>query len=539
MTVFSEYFDDYERNNYRIIPGLAEYYTTPSAENARRLLRSLGLPLPYAALNDPLAASRSDVLKSAPEPAGPVEYDDYEPLSDSDEESIYYGVGRSRRARARARAHYREYKRKRALARSQPPPQYEILASKDLFDTHGLISIIYEFIPSYPSRGIFLRLYDAHPDLPVGLANELYWLCEKAMCASEVIARVEKRFLNIAEQLAGLALSGSPAPSVAETDMHLHAEVGRWYSKPTLEIVLDGVFRDVALPRSNRIRSDAARNRAVNDTDVARSLTFCAYLQLVITDWDTVRIRADAEAQHSSGVHVTDIRFLFGDFQSQDVPGVNKFIADWISHIRRETAYLSHLPPTAIGTRNITVADVPSLADTPFANVTLTPSGLSIKLPDRPNVTCRVMSRAIRRGTFVQYGRKRRGRPTREVSPDMSLAERYRREFFTSNPKNWLRVMFREYGYERAPTPESEVFIETIAVVNAFRDALRAEVALARGAVYITMNPLALVYYQARADRAAGASKKSNGLMIHPAGPENLSIRYYAPSLPATRAAGI
>jgi len=316
---------------------------------------------------------------------------------------------------------------------------------------------------------------------------------------------------------------------VAEEEMRLHAEVGRWYSKPTLEIVLDGVFRDVALPRADRLRSDAARNVAVNNQAVARSLTLCAYLQLVMTDWDTVSIGAAAAAPRSRRVRVTDIRFLVGDFQTLDVPGADRFVADWISHIQNETAYLSHLPPTAIGTRHITVADLPSLADTPFANVSPTLSGMHVKLAPRPNATGATLH-AIRQGTFVPYGRKRKERPTPEVSPDTPLAERYRREFFTSNTKDWLRFVFREYGEESAPTPESEVFAETIAVVNAFRDAIRAEVALARGAVYITIDALALVYYQARADRMAGASKKSNGLMIHPAGPENLAIRYYVPA---------
>lgn len=89
--------------------------------------------------------------------------------------------------------------------------------------------------------------------------------------------------------------------------------------------------------------------------------------------------------------------------------------------------------------------------------------------------------------------------------------------------------MFNRYRDENELTPETEVFIETLAVVNAFRDALRAEVALARGAVYITIDALALVYYQARADRMAD-KKQRTGLMVHPAGPENLAITYYAPA---------
>jgi hypothetical protein len=97
-----------------------------------------------------------------------------------------------------------------------------------------------------------------------------------------------------------------------------------------------------------------------------------------------------------------------------------------------------------------------------------------------------------------------------------------------------MHAVFRRYRDQNDSTPETEVLIETLTVVNAFRDAIRAEVALARDAVYITIDALALVYYQARADRLAKATH-SEGLMIHPNGSANLAITYYTPMSPTTR----
>ena len=393
------------------------------------------------------------------------------------------------------------------------------------------------------------RLYSVAA-LPSAVTDELTRLVREVWADESAVPRINHRLADIAEALAGLssprvhALAFKPDHTLFATtiDLYLHAAVGRWYAKPSLEIVLDGVFCDVVLPRADRIGANdaAATNTDVNKDDVARSLTLCAYLQLVMTDWDTATrafnpvTAGTASAASASRIKTKEILFLVGDFQELDIPGANGFIAKWISYIRTETEYLSHLPQAAIATRHISVADLPSLADTPFANVAANLFGLRVKLPDRPDVTSAAMRRAIRQGTFVPYRSKRADRTESAQSAPRgarkpSSAEVYQAAFFTANKKKWLRSVFRYYSYELAPTPETEVFIETLTIVNAFRDALRAEVALARDAVYITMDALALVYYQARADRMAGDGKRRQGLMIYPDGPEDLAIKYYSP----------
>ena len=561
MPAFSEYFGNAARNRRRIFPGLAEYYITPTRENARALLVSLRLPVPYAArIQSAAATSAAAAARRVREiPAAPP--DDLFTIK-SDSSSSGGGRRRSRRAR---------------------PNKYtaplQALEPRALFAAHRLIDLLHDILKNPPVAEVLESLYNIAA-LPAVVTDELTRLVNEVWKDESAASRINHRLTDVAEALAGLfsprahALAFKPDHTLVATEMDLYllAAVSRWYSKPSLEIVLDGVFREVALPRADRIGADdaAAVNTDVNDEDVARSLTLCAYLQLVMTDWDTANLAVNSvtagptgiarasRATHATRIKTKEILFLVGDFQELDIPGADRFIKKWISYIRAETAYLSHLPPTAVATRSVAVADLPSLSDTPFANVAVNLSGLRVKLTDRPNATSAAMRRAISKGTFVPYCDKRARTGRTESAPQAqtqrmprrsaqkpSSAEVYQPEFCTANKKKWLRSVFLYYGYELAPTPESEVFIETLAIVNAFRDALRAEVALARDAVYITIDALALVYYQARADRtadrgtataAATGVKHSNGLMIHPDGPEDLAITYSAPTIPTSAA---
>jgi len=491
-------------------PALGEYYKTPSRENARALLVSLRLPVPYASLIQSAAPSAPVVAPKEPRT--------------SDRQKYKYFADPN-------------------ISRHGPPKKsfaiFQPIEPPGLFNAHRMISLIYDLLHRWLTPKIYTRL-NRITNAPTDVTDALFELSEAADYCNQNIIWIKPRLAKIAEALAGLSspraqtLTFKPnRPNTANSmDRYLYAKVRGWYARPSLEIVLDGLFRDVSFPRVKSIKANDTKrvNWAVNDSEIARSLTLCAYLQLLISDWDSVQ-----PGKSCPGIQTKQILFLIGDFQSQKSKGINFFFSQWVSHIRAETACISHLPPSAIGARKIAVSDMPPLADTRFANVAVNPSGLSVKLPDRPNVTGDAMLRAIQQGTFVPYRRKRakltdRSRDGSCDGAKLSLTDRYLPKFSTSNPKSWLQAVFNRYRDENELTPETEVFIETLAVVNAFRDAIRAEVALARGAVYITIDALALVYYQARADRMAGASKKSNGLMIHPAGPENLAIRYYVPA---------
>ena len=538
MPPFSEIFGDADRNRRVIVPGLAEYYTAPTRENARALLVSLKIPVPYAALVQSAAAAASR-RKTSPAPPSEQRDDSLFEL-----ESSSSGGGRSRRAKSRA-------------GPSAPIVPYvapfQMIEPPALFEAHCLLDLLHDLLEIGVSDTLQERLYRKAKISPA-LTAELTKFVSEAYDnpKAKAKARINHRLTDIAEALAGLssprshALAFKPNHALVATDMdlYLHSAVSRWYDKPSLEIVLDGIFRVVTLPRADRVGVEF--NEGVNDSDVAKSLTLCAYLQLAITDWETAIPAVSlitprkGRAQHTPQIQTKEIMFLTGDFQTLDVAEADHFMRKWISYIKTETEYLSHLPPSAIGTRHISVADMPPLADTPFANFSVNSSGLRVKLPDRQNVTSSAMRRAIRQGTFVPYGRKR-GELVNSVQPNpslnkkfISIADRYSSKFFTSNPKEWMHAVFRRYRDQNDSTPETEAFIETLAAVNAFRDAIRAEVALARGAVYITIDALALVYYQARADRLAKATH-SEGLMIHPNGSANLAITYYTPMSPTTR----
>jgi hypothetical protein len=425
-----------------------------------------------------------------------------------------------------------------------------------LFEAHRLLDLLHDLLPMQISDALQERIYEKARVSPELIAELTPFVAESYNKPSSV-SRINHRLTDIAEALAGLSsprshtLTFKPDHTLVAPDMdlYLHAAVSRWYAKPSLEIVLDGIFRVVTLPRADQIGAEL--NEAMNDTEVARSLTLCAYLQLAMTDWDTAHPAISLITPHvqrfqtAPRVQSKQIMFLIGDFQTLDVAGANRFIRAWISHIKTETEYLSHLPASAIGTRHIAIADMPSLTDTPFANIAVNPSGLRVKLPERANVTSGAMRSAIRKGIFVPYARKRKlsreelvnsvprsgsGSRLLPVKPLPSIADRYQSGFFTSNTKEWMHEVFRRYRDDNDQAPDTEVFIETLAFVNAFRDAIRAEVALARGAVYITIDAMSLVYYHARADRIAGGGRGREGLMIHPNGVKELAIAYYTPA---------
>jgi hypothetical protein len=501
----------------------AEYFNTPSVENARNFLRSMGFPVPYSTI------VQSDEPTEPEAPDEPAEPDEPAAGAVASPESFDESLVKPKSSKKKRRS-----RRGRSMKKAEPFEQLALPAAFEVYREISLIRdiFIFRFLDSVSRR--FLKGLNA----PKAVIEALMQLAKSYLrFGHSQLLKILPRLIKISEEIFGLAplrthtLTFKLArPTTATSiDQYLYAKVRSWYSRPSLEIVLDGIFCDVRLPRSNRIHANniAHLNLAVNTSVIAKSLAFCAYLQLLLSEWDTVPTVASSER-----IQTKEIRFLVGDFQTKTSRGNDFFISEWVSHIRKETAYLSLLEPSAIGTRRITVADIPSLSDTPFANVTAGALGLHVKLPDRQDAAGYSLRSAISEGTFVPYGCKRVSiSPLKPYSllEKPPLIDRCLPKFFTSNPKTWVTLVFDEHFDEDDPTPETSAFIETLATVNAFRDALRAEVALARDAVYITPDALRLVYYQARADQMADSGKLHQGLMVHSDGPDDLAISYYTP----------
>ena len=86
----------------------------------------------------------------------------------------------------------------------------------------------------------------------------------------------------------------------------------------------------------------------------------------------------------------------------------------------------------------------------------------------------------------------------------------YAKKDLTDMFRYYIRVVEKQQADARVEAAVSQVL-----AVNAFRDAFKADVALARGAVYLTVDRLALVYYELRR-RALGAA--SRGLALSSSG---------------------
>lgn len=444
------YGDDYRQRT--IIPGLLEYFRDPSAANARALLTTLRIPLPYSQLNaTPSAPGRRPSASGAP--------------------------GRSGGA--------------------PPVPT----APPEFFEVHKRIDFLHDILGERIYPDVAERVLRGAPVTPevnarireaIQKNNATFRDRERGNPANAMLTAIAEELSGISRMRFQLASPPTPTPQAMLSDAYLVSLLQNWMSRPVLEIVLDGLFAARIPPPSERDQLSA-----VNQSKVARSLCVCAFLQLALCDWKPTA---------AATVAVTRVAFLTGDFQTLENPGAEAFTERWVRRIRSETAAFAHLSPDQISARRVVPKDLPSLGATPFRSVTLGRAGLTVAVGDRAAIS-------------VPY-RAPAASPASAVSPVS------RAELSTSYKKDWLSDVFSEYLIappERRKSPEWSDFIDALITVNAFRDAFKAEVALARGAVFITVDALALVYHQARAGAAGG------GLMILPTGFEMLTMKYYVP----------
>ena len=462
------YGDDYRSRT--IIPGLLEYFRDPSAANARALLRSLRIPLPYAQLNSVLSAFNGRPPPGSSAPSGPS--------------------ARSGGANGTA-------------------------GTSDFFEIHKRIDFLHDVLGERIYPEVAERILRGAPMTPAVNArvhdairknNAAFRARERGNPANPMLTAVAEDLAGISRALFQLSSasadggSGMFAPTML-TDAYLTTLVQEWVSRPVLEIVLDGLLATSIPTTSERSRRTASDLSSVNDSKIARSMCACAFLQLMFCDWKLSRALPPA---------VRRVAFLTGDFQTLDNPGADAFIERWIRRVHSDSEALSHLSADQIFARRVRPKDLPTLGATPFRDVALGRNGLTV-------------AAGVAR-TFVPY---------RAPALAASVAQRTA-ALYTSYKKEWLSDVFAEYlstSPERRESAEVTTFIDTLITLNAFRDAVKSEVAIARGAVFITVDALALVYHQARAGAAGG------GLMLFPSGFENLRLKYYTPkrSGPATR----
>jgi hypothetical protein len=116
-----------------------------------------------------------------------------------------------------------------------------------------------------------------------------------------------------------------------------------------------------------------------------------------------------------------------------------------------------------------------------------------------------------------------------ENGPKMDGAPWFYRTLQVSFNRGWYRFLFNTYSYGFFPETEFDMraeldpVIDDAIAVNAVRDTVNADIALARGAVYLTPERLALMYYELRRT----PESRGAGLLLHVRGFKDAKLGEY------------
>jgi hypothetical protein len=439
-------------------PSAYDYYRKPSFGNARKLLETFGIYVPYEATRALAAAAAA---AAAAPPGGP---------------GAARGGG-TKRSRARVSP--------TPTASASPPP------ASDAVSIFQRADFLHDVHVNAPLNSIVTRRVLAEGvQIPDALRQRLLEHCasrDASAYTQQATVSLDAHFgfsaslLRVSDLRDPLAIRRQHILA----DAYMRDKVSEWLTANDdgiAEIVFDGILEDpIAKPASNGIHEETH----------LRSLATCAFLQWMIGEWPEP-YGAGRSGARAGGV--SEIRFLTGTFQTLDVAGHDAFFNRWVGYLRRDASALK-----SVGLIRAVRLDVAAVqSGTP--GVALAPGGDEA---------------LIVRGHRVPFFAKRAS----EWSPK-NEAERLKR-FLESSPalqvtyaKGDLVDMFQYYitltDSQRADARVEAAVAQAIAV-NSFRDAFKADVALARGAVYLTVDRLALVYYELRR-RALGA--KSRGLAM-------------------------
>jgi len=449
-----------------IYPSAYDYYRSPSLENARALLEDSGLYVPYEATRK--AARRATELL------------------DSLVRGTRRGPGASRGGGKRPRT------RTSPAASASPPPasasdEFSIFQRADfLHDIH-----VKEFINPIIAN----RILSVGVQIPDGLRQRLR---EHSMSRSagvytkQATASLDAHFglsaslLNVSEINAP---EGSAAASIKRqhivADAYMRDAVTAWLAPDrdgVAELVFDGILES---PLEKPAKS------GVHTETHLRSLATCAFLQWMIGEWPK---------PYDVIGPVREIRFLTGTFQTLDVGAHDAFLTRWIGYLRRDATALKSVG--SIRLARIGARAVPSGT----SGVALAPgddSALIVHGQRVPFVAERTSPNS-RRQEWPEGSEAELLASFLEISPARQV----------TYPKVELFKMFQYYVSltpEQRANPRVDAVVQQVISVNSFRDAFKADVALARGAVYLTVDKLALVYYELRR-RALGAPNRGLAL---------------------------
>lgn len=298
-----------------------------------------------------------------------------------------------------------------------------------------------------------------------------HWLCNDVLHMSTHQAHFDKEHLAI-------------------TGRQLYFLVSQWRAQKETWIVMDGVLRAPA--------PDAPRD----DYTTWRSISMYAFVMLILGTYNP-NIPALPLQHNQPPASGSMIIFATGGFQTLDMPSFERNMHAWIGHLNKICS--------RIGVRvSIQTPLGPLLR--PLGSVDLIPSDTwyptnaivdSTSIPGTnpvPILTQESLSTLARMRVLVSR---------------MHVA--YQKEYLWNVMNTYRRL-------PPAERPEFDAFLDRLFKINAFRDQYKADVAIQTGAVYITIDRMASIYYELRA-RLRGVL--GQGLFIGVCGPDDMYVETF------------
>jgi hypothetical protein len=454
------------------LPELWAYAADPTIANARALLTALRLPAPYERLRES-KRSRGESPGQEPGP-GP-----------SDAPPI------------------RRTRRGGAPPRPQPPSSPPRRVAAELVPSaiaiHERVDAIHDaYNEDFPLTPLVVsRILSAETTAAAAFAR----FPGLGKSVSDLVAQLNKgptftyKAFGALNAAFGLNFKESGIATL-RSDRRLYEQVTRWRFSAKTEIVLDGLVQSPNDPSLQKLAEPERTSR------IARSQALCAFVMLLLADYDPalaepygVQIEGFPEFSVPSaalaGAAPSVVEFLVGPFQTMDGPHWRQYLSKWTDAIRSASPRIWK----RIGFREI----APPLQSASGAEIRAS----DVRLPN---------------GTVVPFYPSAKASASafrRRTAPPKRGAAKFAPTFAVSATKTWFRSLFYEYSVVTdSQRAEMEPLIDNAIAVNALRDAVKADVALARGAVYITYDRLAMLYYTLR--RTAQTS--GDALWLHARG---------------------
>ena len=341
-------------------------------------------------------------------------------------------------------------------------------AFDDSFAYVDLLHDIYESIPMQPDMVTWIL---DRTTLSQHVKSKIYGYCTTSR--KNITPLLAKEFVNLPKPM---IIRGKNKQFTVDETLQFYkyiTSLAHKYEGREMCIVLDGIHH--------------AFQKTMDDVEAAKSLAMCAFIQILFSRIQPVTFGRTTKIGTPSSMTMTlhvssrpapcvgSICFLTGIFQTLDIPSYNTFLQQLVADL----------------SKTITWVDNPVT----YKNQIATYPGLSSKHLRLPSGVRVPLRGSIFRNITTSH------KTSSQIASDIES------HFCVNYTKTELQQIISYLSVLTADQrPGFNQFLQTIANVNLFRDAFRADVAIANDAIFITNDRMAQVYYHR--DSAAAATTR-------------------------------